>query len=146
MTSAPAIAAALALALTACAPEAPRAAPLAPDARWVLSPAGVAVAIPWWLDAPEHAALVIEALEEVDAAHDYHGVAPGELTVEIALPVIAVYPHGLARGVYRLATQHIEVSWMLPGASRPLLPAMRHEIGHHVYGPCYEHEPCEERR
>lgn len=144
MTRALAIAATLALALTACAPEPPRAAPLAPDARWVLSPAGVAVAIPWWLDKAEHEDLVAEALEEVDAAHDHHGVVPGELTVEIALPVIAVHPHGLARGVYRRELAHIECSWRLPGGSRPLLPAMRHELGHHLHGPCYEHDPCTE--
>jgi hypothetical protein len=133
----------LAIHLAACArSDAPR--PVGPPPpAWHTTPAGVAVAVPWWLDRPEHADLVREALDEVDAAHDFHGVAPGEVTTEIVLPVIAVWPHGLARGVYRTRRRHIEVSWRLPGGSRPLLPAMRHELGHHVYGPCYEHDPCE---
>ena len=135
-----ALTALLALWLAACAPrssEAPSPWPR-PDDAVSSTPAGTVVHVPAWVPAAERAAVY----DEIDATYRLVGLAPGELAVQITIPIYeAPYsPTGLARGEYRAAERLVVAGWRIRGLDSLYLPALAHELRHHLYGPERGHE------
>ena len=131
---------AAALCLAACAPrtaEAPSPWPRPQDAT-SSTPAGTVVHVPAWVPVAERAAV----WSEIDATYRLVGIAPGELAVQITIPIYeAPYsPTGLARGEYRAEERLVVAGWRIRGLDVLCLPALEHELRHHLYGPERGHE------
>jgi len=103
------------------------------------TPSGVRVEVPVWLDL--HKELKAEAFQEIDIwadalQHRWLVVIrdPGAYWEESS-------PTGLTQGHVDYTPRELHVAWKSPEAfPRPLLPALEHEVGHVLYGPCKGHE------
>lgn len=108
-----------------------------PSGRYVTSPRGVRVWAPDWL----RGSMLSEALAEVDDVEPEADsrIATGTRGVPVGVEVTIMDPgsfstpasaSGLARGQTDMASS-IVVSWrMQPWETRPLMPALAHEVRH----------------
>ena len=94
---------------------------------------GQRVVIPAWVPAD----LAAEAREEIAAAG-----LPDGWTVIVRVPVFETRysPTGIARGLCMYKSRTIYVGWRVSAyEDRPLLPALKHEVGHALHGPTEGH-------